>query len=356
MIKVKLLKEYFQDKISLSTQTAKLVISIFRSSKIISLFMSKYFLLCGSIIILIYFWYLYQKPHITVTLIDFKEGLFEHPADIIEFNEHFWVTELLSSKVVQVDFGFSSISQSLIHPNPKKSFRSPHNLTVDENSLFFSGGWGSSIYSYDQSLTKFKEIPEKKNQNNIKLNAPHGICRQDNWLYIADSLNSRLIRFDVDNPNKIEIFADKKRRIAYGRQIICSESGIWISNSYEKKEGLNPGNGANIIKINDFSSGKSEIITIFPNTNITGIYIHDNRFLITAKWHANSISIYDIKRNKELDSIELPSLYAGVPYSMFFSTTTEKLYITFIGDLYGKKNKGGIAIYKIKEHPFADIL
>ena len=322
---------------SLPTQAAKLISQPF----------SRYSLFSISILILACAWYFSLKPSITITLIDFKKGLFEHPADIIEFKEKFWVTELLSSKIVQVDLGFSSISQVLTHPNPKKEFRSPHNIAIDENSLFFSAGWGSSIYIFDQSLSNFKEIPAKKNQTNIKLNAPHGICRQGNWLYIADSLNSRLIRMDINSLEKVEIFADHDKLIAYGRQLLCEKDSIWLSNSYEKREGLNTGNGSNVLKITDFNSGQAEVITQFLNTNITGIYLHQQRYLITAQWHTNSISIFDTKQKQIIGYAELPKPYAGVPYGMFFSDTTKRLYITYIGDIYGKQNKGGIGVYKI---------
>ena len=327
---------------SLSTQAAKLI----------SQFFNRYFLFSVSILILAYAWYFFQKPLITITLVEFKKDLFEHPADITEFKKKFWVTELLSSKVVQVNLDLSKVEQSLSHPNPKKSFRSPHHLAVDENTLFFSAGWGSKIYSFDKSLTHFKEIPEKNNQANIKLKAPHGICRQDNWLYIADSLNSRLLRVDINNPAKIEIFADKEKRIAYGRQLLCEKDSIWLSNSYEKREGLNAGNGSNVLKITDFNSGQAEVITQFPNTNITGIYLHQQRYLITAQWHTNSISIFDTKQKQIIGYAELPKPYAGVPYGMFFSDTTKRLYITYIGDIYGKQNKGGIGVYKITKKRF----
>ena len=304
------------------------------------------------ILLTITLWLSFKQEHLNVKLESFNQGIFEHPADIIEFNGTFWVTELLSSKVIQTNFDMSRAQHSLRHPNPKKKFSSPHHLAADENTLFFSGGWGSSIYSFNRSLSEFSEIKNKNSSKKSGLNAPHGICRQGKWLYIADSLNSRLLRIDVNSPTNSEVFTDHNQLISYGRQIICTDNDIWVSNSYEKREGLNVGKGSNVLKISDFSSGKAEIVTKFPNTNITGIYLHNDRFLFTAQWHANSISIFDIKTQKTINHLQLPPSSAGVPYGMFFSNNTNRLYISFIGDIYGKKNKGGIAVYTVENNLF----
>ncbi len=287
--------------------------------------------------------YFYLSSSINIKFIALKTG-FDHPADIIEFNGKTIVTELLSSKLAITDSDLSEPATYLRHPDKKRQFSSPHHLATNEATLFFSGGWGQLIYTYDKHFKSFQELPKDKSL----LSAPHGICTQDQWLYIADSLHSRLIRVNTNNPDEIEVFADHDKRIAYGRQVLCHEHSIWISNSYEKREGLNPGKGSNIIKITDFESGNSDTVINFPNTNITGLYLHKNRYLFTAQWHANRISIYDLKRQKFLEkNVTLPTPYAGPPYGMYFSESQQKLYIAFIGDIYGKKNKGGIAVYEI---------
>ncbi len=300
------------------------------------------------LILLVIAYAFFLKPvKLEITIESFQQGLFEHPADIIEFKGSFWITELLSNQIIESDLSLSKTLKNVSHPSPKKNFSSPHYLATDDNSLFISGGWGRSIYAFDQSLKNFKEFTHTDDSDIFKLNAPHGVCRQDDWLYIADSLNSRLIRIDINSSDKIEVFADHDKLIAYGRQLLCEKDSVWLSNSYEKREGLNIGNGANVLKISDFDSGKAEIITEFPNTNITGIYLHQQRYLITAQWHTNSISIFDTKQKEHYGYIELPQPYAGVPYSIFFSEQTKRIYITFIGDIYNKQNKGGIAVYSI---------
>jgi len=292
---------------------------------------------------LIGFYSLNLKPIIEVSLIDYKTG-FNHPADLIEFNDQFIVAELLDKRIAISDKNLNIPKQYLKHPIEKNKFRSPHHVAIDKKNLFISAGWGKSIYQFDKSFTQFTEHPT----NALRLNAPHGICRQDKWLYIADSLNSRLLRVDLNNTEKYEEFSDVDSLIAYGRQIQCTKDAIWVSNSYEKREGLNPGNGANVLKISDFNSGKAEVIAEFPNTNITGIYLHNDRFLFTAQWHGNKISVYDTLKKQYLEqTIKLPKGNPGVAYGIYYSNNTNKLYIAFIGDIFGKQHKGGIGVYNI---------
>jgi len=303
-----------------------------------------YILAIVSVFTLASFYSLTSKPVIEVKLISYTTG-FNHPADIIEFNGDFIVPELLDSRVAVTDKSFSVTKQYLKHPVDGQQFSSPHHVAVDNNSLFISGGWGRSIYQFDKNFTQFTEHPADR----TLLNAPHGICRQGEWLYIADSLNSRLLRVSLNSPEEYVEFSDIDKLIAYGRQIQCTKDAVWISNSYEKREGLNTGNGANILKISDFNSGKAEVVAEFPTTNITGIYLHNDRFLFIAQWHANKVSIYDTLKKQHLEqTLELPKDNPGIAYGTYYSNTTDKLYIAFIGDIYGKQHKGGIGVYDIK--------
>lgn len=294
---------------------------------------------------LLYGIYSFSTSKITVNLDRFVSG-FTHPADIIEFNGKVYITELLNSRVAISDFNLSKPTDFLIHPNKKQRFGSPHHLSQDGENLYISAGWGRSIYQFSSDLKTFAELPSDRSL----LHAPHGICRQGNWLYIADSLNSRLLRININAPDQYEIFADHAKRVAYGRQLICTQDEIWLSNSYEKREGLNTGTGANVLRINNFESGNSDIITTFPNSNITGIYLHKNRYLFTALWHQNNISVFDIKKKKILDTtVTLPQERVGPAYGMYYSETNHKLYIAFIGDIYNKQYKGGIGVYSLNK-------
>ena len=72
--------------------------------------------------------------------------------------------------------------------------------------------------------------------SDLSLNAPHGICVRKNgeWLYIADSLNSRLVRVSLQS-QRWQVFPDHDRRVAYGRQLLCREDGLWLAERYLDK-------------------------------------------------------------------------------------------------------------------------
>ena len=52
------------------------------------------------------------------------------------------------------------------------------------------------------------------------------------------------------------VFPDSHNQIAYIRQLTCKNNQVWISNSYESNEGLNPGTGGNILLLEDFDAGE----------------------------------------------------------------------------------------------------
>lgn len=286
----------------------------------------------------------FLKRDLQIELVSFEQGLFEHPAEVIEFKGELWVTELLAKRVSAFDLSLSKVNQHFTHPQQGDSFASPHHFSKDENTLFFSEGWGKRIFSYDgQDAESLKEVSGTK----YPLKAPHGICRDGSWLYVADSLHSRLIRFDLTTFNVADVFADKTKKVSYGRQIVCRDGQVWISNSYERREGLNTGEGANVLHIEDFDSGVAKEVVAFPNTNITGLTIYHDRYLLIAQWHGNKIKVFDLQTNTLLDTqIELPKPYAGPPYGITYVPQTGLLYVAFIGDIYTKKNKGGIAVYR----------
>ena len=129
----------------------------------------------------------------------FHQGFVEHPSDILAFDNKLWITELLNHRVVAVDKLTTGELVDVKPDNKKHSFFSPHFLASDQENLYISEGWGSSIYALDKTNNY---AVSKHPDNSKELNAPHGICMQNDWLYIADSLNSRLVRIKQDETSK----------------------------------------------------------------------------------------------------------------------------------------------------------
>lgn len=271
-------------------------------------------------------------------LLDFHTGSIEYPSELVEFGGQLWVSELLSKRVITLDASFAQVTGTLTHPNRKDRFRSPHHFAMDGDRLYFSEGWGNRIFAYDgQTVESF----------DLELNAPHGICRQGDWLYIADSLNSRLVRVSVTKPDRLQVYSDPKNRIAYGRQILCRNDGIWVANSYEQREGLNPGVGGNVIVITDFTAGLDKVVAELPHTNITGIAVIEDRILLIGQWQTGRIEMRDLSATyRAPKELPLPNENAGPPYGMYYSQADDLLYVAFIGDIFTKSHQGGIAVYK----------
>ena len=275
-------------------------------------------------------------------LVTFHQGLAEHPADIIEIKDQLVISELLNNQVIFVDKQMTQI-QTVIKQFNNNTFSAPHFFSKTETALYFSEGWGNAIFSItDQSNGVNQKLPVDKS-----LNAPHGLCVRNGWLYIAEALNSRILRLNLQSPSQIEVFKDTAKTIAFGRQLLCTDEGIWVSNSYENKPGLNPGTGSNILLIRDFQSGLTEIITQFPDTNTTGIAIAQSHYLIIGQMDANQIRVYDLHSNTLLEQkLELPKK-AGPPYGIYYSDNSNKLWVSLIGDINQKQFAGGIAEYQI---------
>jgi len=284
---------------------------------------------------------------LVIELSEFTPTLAQHPSDTIEFKGHIWSTELRKGRVSTLT---SFATSSSVESNKKTSeqhIKSPHFLAKKGDLMYISAGWGKDIHIYsplEQQLSKMQF-------NDLELHAPHGICIEGNWLYIADSLNSRLVRKQLDHPWAEEVFADKQQKIAYGRQIRCDQTGVWIVNSYENKPGLNKGIGANILLISDFASGDTEVIFEIPTSNATGMEIINNRFLIVGLWRRQKLVMIDLENKsieRNITEIALPSPYRGPPYGMRYSEKDNSLYVAFIGDLYKAGETGGIARYSIR--------
>ena len=265
------------------------------------------------------------------------------PAHIIQFRNRYVSTEMENNKLaIFDDFDFKKID----YFNPRsidKYFKFPHYLAISPNGhLLISNGWGKSIVEIeDLDGSGWKEFSGLAGS---EFDAPHGICVDaEGWIYVGDSLNSRLVRFKDMQGSSWEVFKDVDKKIAYSRQLICKNGAVWISNSYENREGLNPGHGSNVLRIDDFSSGKVQVIYEDAYTNITGILPLDD-ILLVARWGYNSDIVAVNLDNRGIFTIKNSHNELGVPYGFFEDKDENRIINAYFGS-FGE-NPGGFAVLK----------
>jgi hypothetical protein len=288
-----------------------------------------------------------QSPILTISSV--KDQVLQHPAHVMKIGSRYVATELYTKRLVTATSADFSSPQYIDQASLGATLASPHFLSkATDGGLMVSEGWGSGIVHIadinDRRYTRYQ------GPKNDRMNAPHGVCvSSDGWIYVADSLNSRLVRFRDMKGRDWQIFGDVNRRIAYGRQLLCRDDGVWLVNSYERREGINPGQGSNILWIQDFSSGKVDEVASFPKTNATGLAVLDDRWLIVGLWLGkNKLIMIDLMGKKEHQYIEKPEGIAGPPYGISVDETGKELYVSFIGDLHNRKNTGGLVTYTIR--------
>jgi hypothetical protein len=254
---------------------------------------------------------------------------FNHPTQVIQTDSEFWIAELHGG-VVMTDSSLA-ISQRLVTP----ALKSPHFLAVDADFVYVSDGRGKSIFRYSREQ---KGLAEKLPMP-LELNRPHGLCVMDKrWLYIADSVNSRLLRYDITTQG-VTVFADHEKRVAYGRQLLCREDGLWLANSYESAFKLNPGRGGNVLHIADFDSGRSKVVAAFPNNNVTGLAILDDRYILVGRWSGTrDIVELDLQNTSHTRTVFKSDIDLDAPYGIHHDAAEKKLYIAFLG-IHPKRSK-----------------
>ncbi len=270
-----------------------------------------------------------------------KELAIEKPASMVKFKDHYVATELINNRLaISSDDSFSKVS--FFNPrNIGKSFQSPHFLAVSpQETLLISNGWGNSIIEIEDLKGGGWKMFNGKVGKGKKFNAPHGLCVSDNgWIYVGDSLNSRIVRFRDMSGTDFEVFSDNDKLVSYSRQLVCEGDSLWVSNSYENREGLNKGNGANVLRIDDFSSGKAEVVFALEGVTFSGIAPLGKRLMV-AVW-AGKKSVIDVDlASGRYEPVEQSSNELGVPYGLF--TEKGRIFVTYFGDF--EKNNGGIAI------------
>jgi hypothetical protein len=267
------------------------------------------------------------------------EGI-RNPADIIYFQGKYVATELLTNRLAIFEYpdfqGFEHFDPASIG----QAFQSPHYLAVSPTGgLLISNGWGSSIVQIDNlagdGWMKFSGMGKK-------FNAPHGICvDQRGWIYVGDSLNSRLVRFKDMSGQDWQVFSDTDKKISYIRKLLCRDDGVWISNSYEQRAGLNPGVGSNILRVTDFDSGLVEELAAIEFSNITGILpVGDGSVLVGLWSKLSKVGIVDLT-TRQLHQAPRIRNGLGTPYSFWRDKNSGTLFVTHTGALDAKDSRTG---------------
>ncbi len=264
----------------------------------------------------------------------------QKPTDVIYFKGKYVSTELERNQLaIFNDFRFQNVK----HFNPKKigkRFRAPHHLAISPwNTLLITNGWGKSVIEMaDLKGTGWKAFNGPP-QN--KLNAPHGIAvdHDTGWIYVGDSLNSRIVRFKNMNGDGWQVFPDRDRKVSYTRQMIFKEGALWVSNSYEKREGLNPGKGANVLRIDDFETGEASEIYYTSRANITGIF-PEKAYLIVALWADSQRLIAKHLKSGDVHEIEGSRISLGTPYGIFKDPHHDRLVVSYFGAFKGNRHGG----------------
>lgn len=274
-------------------------------------------------------------------------GEIEHPAHVVQSAGRRWAAEVISNRVVSWPIGRPREQITVSVETSLDPLASPHFLHVmGETRLLVSEGWGQRIRMVDSNAMRYIALPTP---SDLSLNAPHGICTSEGgeWLYIADSLNSRIVRVSLQS-QRWQIFPDHDRRVAYGRQLLCRRDGLWLANSHEDRVGLNPGVGSNVLRINDFQSGRSEVMAAFSDANMTGLEVIDDRWLLVGLWgQRQTIGVVDLLSESAVTYLPRRDDMVGPPYGFFFDKASRELLVAYLGDIRGGSQTGGFAVYRV---------
>lgn len=274
-----------------------------------------------------------------------EDARLSHPSDIVRFKGRYVVAELYKNRLVFFD---DLQLNGLDYFDPRdigERFNAPHYLAVTHwDTLLVSNGWGGSIVELHDFTGKgwrrFSGVGKE-------FSAPHGICVDEaGWIYVGDSLNSRLVRFRDMDGRDWQVFADVDKKIAYIRELDCRNGAVWVSNSYEKRPGLNPGRGANVLKITDFDTGRADVVFETPDVNITATLSLDSNRVAVGLWgkrnhlavaHAGGRSVTMHRR-----------VGLGTPYGAYHDHEAGWVLVAHIGSLAApnKRDLGGIAVYR----------
>tara|TARA_Y100001934_G_scaffold279020_1_gene381716 strand:+ start:1837 stop:2769 length:933 start_codon:yes stop_codon:yes gene_type:complete len=280
-------------------------------------------------------------------------GALTHPAQVIRVGDAYLGGELFSNDLVLSEsLGFEPHQRMVLRENNKDevvTLESPHFFEpLGPDRVLVSEGWGSNIALIDLESGEVSRFGDDQGRG---LYAPHGICLDisSGWVYVADSLHSRLVRYRPRETGPAEIFADHRKLVSYGRQLICDEDGLWLSNSYEEREGLNPGRGSNVLHINDFTSGEATVVADFPEVNMTGLARLNRQWLVVGLWGThNQLVLVPTNRGSSTVPIDPIAALPGPPYGLFFDRERSELLATYIGAIHDRTHPGGLAVYPVQ--------
>ncbi len=277
----------------------------------------------------------------------------EHPSHVLELHGEFVATELYTGRLA---FSRSLDFQTVRYLDParfQQRLEAPHFLAGrDTGGYLVSEGWGSGVVAIRDSTGEgWQRI---QGGDGLRLEWPHGICvDSQGWIHVADSFNSRLVRFRAGDDGEWQIFPDHAGLIDYGRQILCREDGLWLANSYWR---LNPGTGSNVLRIVDFTAGDAEVVVSFPGVFATGLEIIDNRWLVVGLWSTRRrLQVLDLATGRRQQLRRAPP-ELGAPYGMYFDRTERRLIVAHVGNIDDKPHPGGIAVYRAPPAVVAEAL
>jgi hypothetical protein len=263
--------------------------------------------------------------------------------DVVRFQGHYVATDITANRLIIFD---DLALGNLRYFDPAtigQEFHSPHFLAVSaQGTLLVSEGWGSGI-------VELRDLDgggwRRFSGGDPRFKAPHGLCVDaDGWIYVGDALNSRLVRFRDMTGTGWQVFADVDKRIAYIRQLRCEDGAVWAANSYEGRPGLNPGTGANILKITGFDSGRVEEVVRVPDASITGFARLPGGGMVLSLWGAHQRLAFTGRDNPKVEVIADSLLPLGIPYGIYQDPHSGSLLVAYLGSPR-IKHDGGIAVF-----------
>jgi hypothetical protein len=273
---------------------------------------------------------------------EIRSPSFNKPTDIHFFQGRYVLTEHLANRLAMFpDFRFSK--WDILDPSVRGcKLSSPHFFAVDNmGRLLISNGKGDTIVSIsDSSGADWKEFQGIGKPFHL----PHGIAVDpQGWIYVGDSGNSRIVRFRDMEGTGWEVFSDVSKQVAYARQLVWKDNALWVSNTYEKLSGLNPGKGANVLRIDDFRSGRCDIVYRDSQTHFTGILPLGNTLLVGLWGDDRQVVEVDLVAQ---NAIPLPQTNCdlGVPYGFYEDQRTGSIIVCYFGDL--EENPGGLMLMR----------
>lgn len=271
----------------------------------------------------------------------------QNPTDTAQLDDCFLATDLFGNRL-STSSNAPFANARWLAPAGDKPFAAPHFLYVTpRGTVLISDGWGRRIHELDscEPRAHWKSFDGKEPH----FNSPHGMCEDnEGWIYVADSLNSRIVRFRDMSGKDWQVFPDVDKRVAYVRQLVCADGSLWAANSYVDRPGLNPSDApgvtsGSVLRIDDFGSGITDVVATF-STGTTGLAVTPTTIYVGLR--SNEIVGIDRKTGAQA-TLPGSKNQLGVPYGM--KILGHELVVAYYGDLKenGATNRGGLARFPL---------